>query len=176
MKVYLIRHSEPDFSQVDQAGYVGYGRDLTRLTPNGIKIAQKAAHDPIFQQIQLLLISPYTRTMETALEIIKQHPNIPTQVELLLHEWRPDLTGRKLTGLPQVNAAFKDYLHNTHNSKMDYETADQIVARVESVLDKYKNTYDSIGVITHGQVIRRMLKMDMRTSIPYCGIYKLNYK
>ena len=175
MKVYLIRHSQPDFKQVDQAGYVGYGRDLTRLTPYGIKVAQKAALDPIFDQMQLLLVSPYTRTMQTAMEIVKIHPDLPTQVELMLHEWRPDLTGRKLTGYPQVKAAYNDYLNNTHNSGMDYETADQIVNHVSSVLDKYKKDYDCIGCVTHGQVIRRMKGMDMRTQIPYCGIYRLDY-
>lgn len=43
MKIYLIRHSEPDFSQVDAAGYTGLARDLTRLTPKGIEIADKTA-------------------------------------------------------------------------------------------------------------------------------------
>lgn len=174
MKVYLIRHSEPDFTQVDQAGYVGYGRDLTRLTPRGIKIAQKAATNPIFDEMQLLLVSPYTRTMETAMEIVKQHPQLPTQVELLLHEWRPDKTGRNLTGLPQVKAAYNDYLYNTHYSQMDYETAQEIVDRVTSVLEKYKDKYDCIGCVTHGQVIRRMTGSKMHSQIPYCGIYKIN--
>jgi Fructose-2,6-bisphosphatase len=176
MKVYLIRHSQPDFKQVDQAGYVGYGRDLTRLTPYGIRVAQKVALNPIFDEMQLLLVSPYTRTMQTAMEFAKKNPNLPTQVELLLHEWRPDLTGRKLTGYPQVKAAFNDYLHNTHHSNMDYETAEQLITRVKSVLDKYKDDYDCIGCVTHGQVIRRMMGLDMHTQIPYCGIYELDYK
>lgn len=175
MKVYFVRHSQPDFQQVDQAGYVGYGRDLTRLTPKGIRIARNTATNPIFDQIQLLLISPYTRTMETALEIAKQHPDLPTQVELLLHEWRPDKSGRKLTGYPQVKAAYDDYLNNTHDSGMDYETASDVISRVKIVLDKYKQKYDCIGVITHGQVIRRIMDLDMRTQIPYCGIYEMEY-
>lgn len=176
MKVYLIRHSEPDFTQVDQAGYVGYGRDLTRLTPRGIDIADKAAKNPLFNNMQLLLVSPYTRTMETALEIVRYHPQIPVTVELLLHEWRPDKTGRKLTGYPMVKAAYEDYLHNTHNSDLNYETADEVIHRVESVLDKYKDRYDTIGCVTHGQVIRRMMNINTKTQIPYCGIYRLNYK
>lgn len=175
MKVYLVRHSEPDFKQVDQAGYVGYGRNLTRLTAKGIQIAQKAATNPIFDQVQMMLISPYTRTMETALEISKQHPTIPTQVELLLHEWRPDKTGRVLTGYPQVKAAYEDYLHNTHHSGLNYETGDEVIARIVSVLDQYKDKYDTIACITHGQVIRRMMGINMKTQIPYCGIYRLNY-
>ncbi|CAJ1191583.1 hypothetical protein CPEBRM1_ABPJDJAI_01322 [Companilactobacillus paralimentarius] len=176
MKVYLIRHSETDFSQVDSHHYVGYGRDLSRITPNGIKIAQNAARNPIFNEIQLLLISPYTRTMETTLEIIKQHPTIPTQVELLLHEWRPDKPGRKLENYNQLKQIHKDYLNGTHSSGFDYETGPEIIERVSSVLNKYKDKYDCIGCATHGQVIRWMTGMDMASSMPYCGIYQLDYK
>ena len=57
MKIYLIRHSEPDFSQVDAVGYTGLARDLTRLTPNGIKIADKAAQNPAFNEIQMFEIN-----------------------------------------------------------------------------------------------------------------------
>ncbi|KRO00491.1 histidine phosphatase family protein [Companilactobacillus kimchiensis] len=174
MKVYLIRHSQPDFTQVDKAGYVGYGRDLTRLTTKGIQIADKVAQSPIFDKMQLLLVSPYTRTMETAMEFVKYN-DVPTQVELLLHEWRPDKTGRKLEGYQQVKSAYNDYVHGTHNSGFDYETPQDIINRVESVLDKYKNKYSCIGCVTHGQVIRQMVGLNLKTQIPYCGIYQIDY-
>lgn len=176
MKVYLIRHSETDFSQVDSHHYVGYGRDLSRITPKGIEIAKEAAKSPIFNEVQKILISPYTRTMETALEIVKQHPDIPTQVELLLHEWRPDKPGRKLENYDQLKQIYRDYRNNTHITDFDYETGPEIIARVSSVLDKYKDDYDCIACVTHGQVIRWMTGMDLDVEIPYCGIYEMDYK
>jgi len=72
MKVYLIRHSEPDFSQIEQNHCVGFSRELTRLTPHGIALAKQLAQSSIFDETQLLLVSPYTRAMETAMEIVKQ--------------------------------------------------------------------------------------------------------
>lgn len=175
MKVYLIRHSEPDFSQVDRSGYVGYGRELTRLTPYGVRVADKAALNPIFDKIQLLLVSPYTRTMETAMEFVKYHPEIHTQVELLLHEWRPDKSGRKLANFSQRKRAYADYIQGTHYSGLDYETPEEIKQRVYSVLDRYKDQYTCIACVTHCQVIKQIAGIKDNVQIPYCGIYEIDY-
>ncbi len=174
MKVYLIRHSEPDFQQVNQSGYMGYGRDLTRLTHNGIEIAQKASKSPILNEIQLLLVSPYTRTMETAMELVRGR-NIKTQVELNLFEWRPDKTGRELQTDEQVKQAYSDYKNGTTLGTMNPETPNDIVNRVNSVLDKYKDKYDCIGCVTHGEVIRQMANIKPDIEIPYCEIYQIEY-
>lgn len=171
MKVYLIRHSEPDFSQVDAAGYKGLARDLTRLTPKGIKIADQAAQNPIFQQVQMLLVSPYTRTMQTAHEILKYH-QIPNQVELLLHEWRPDKSNKMDASQQELDIAYQDFLNGTHNSTLDFETRDEVMTRVNSVLDRYKNKYDCIACVTHGGV---MAQYTGDREIPFCGIYEINY-
>ncbi|WP_414840774.1 histidine phosphatase family protein [Enterococcus saccharolyticus] len=80
MKLYLIRHGEPDYDQVTEANYKGFGRDLSRLTSEGIKQAQAHAKQPLFNTIELLLVSPYTRTMQTALELTRDK-DIPVLVE-----------------------------------------------------------------------------------------------
>lgn len=172
MKVYLIRHSEPDFSQVDAAGYKGLARDLTRLTPDGIKIADKAAQSPIFQEVQMILVSPYTRTMQTAHEFLKYH-QIPSQVELLLHEWRPDKANRSDATKEELDTAYQDFLNGTHNSVLDFETGDEVIARVKSVLDRYKDKYDCIACVTHGGVISQFTG---ERTIPFCGIYEIDYE
>jgi len=172
MKVYLIRHSEPDFSQVKQSKYTGYGRELTRLTTNGIKIANEVSDNPIFDQVQLLLISPYTRAMETAMEIVRHH-DIPTQVELMLYEWRPDKTGQALQTDSQVKQAYQDYQHGTRQGSLIPETPAEIKQRVGNVLAKYKNQYDCLACVTHGEVIRQMTNLKSDENIPYCGIYEI---
>lgn len=172
MKVYLIRHSEPDFSQVDQAGYTGLARDLTRLTPKGIKIADKAAQSPIFNEVQMMLISPYTRTMQTAQEFLKYH-QLPNQVELLLHEWRPDKSGKRDVTSEQLALAYNDYLDGTHTSDLDFETREEVMTRVNSVLDRYKDKYDCIACVTHGGVMTQYTGDRMT---PFCGIYEIDYK
>jgi hypothetical protein len=60
-------------------------------------------------------------------------------------------------------------------SDFDYETGSEIIDCVSFVLDKYKDKYDCIGCVTHGQVIRWMTGMDMSSSMPYCGIYQIKY-
>ena len=32
MDLLLVRHGEPDYSDVDKRGYAGHGRDLAKLT------------------------------------------------------------------------------------------------------------------------------------------------
>ena len=35
MDLLLVRHGEPDYSDVDKRGYAGHGRDLAKLTEKG---------------------------------------------------------------------------------------------------------------------------------------------
>jgi len=174
MKIYLIRHSETDFTQIDQAGCIGFSRELTRITPHGITLAKQLAHNPIFKETQLLLVSPYTRTMETAMEVIKQN-DLPTQVELMLHEWMPDKTGRKIASYRQLQEVYADYLNGTHLSGFDYESPTEVKQRVETVLDHYKSDYDCIACVTHGQVIKQLTGITDDADLEYCGIYQIEY-
>ena len=174
MKVYLIRHAEPQYEQVTEAGYVGYGRDLGALTDAGIQMAQTAALDPMWSQVQLVLSSPYTRALQTTLELVRDTP-IPVKVALGLHEWRPDVTGRELANDQQAIQAYQVYIANHRQlspaSPLHYETGAQVKTRVKKVLDRYK-AYDCIACVTHGEVIRQFVDQD---NIDYCQIFEINY-
>ena len=39
MDLLLVRHGEPDYSDVDKRGYAGHGRDLAKLTEKGVQQA-----------------------------------------------------------------------------------------------------------------------------------------
>lgn len=173
MKIYLIRHTEPDYQQVTEANYKGFGRDLSRITEKGIHQAKKLAEQPLFDEVELLLVSPYTRTMQTALEIVKERKQpLTINVELLLHEWLPDKTGTKLESCDQVGPAYQDYLNQTNFSKLECETQEEVKRRVEQVFDKYKQEYNSIVCITHAEVIKLFTGVER---VAYCGIYELEY-
>ena len=45
MDLLLVRHGEPDYSDVDKRGYAGHGRDLAKLTEKGVQQAEQAAVD-----------------------------------------------------------------------------------------------------------------------------------
>ncbi|WP_207942255.1 hypothetical protein DOK78_000653 [Enterococcus sp. DIV2402] len=172
MKIYLIRHGEPDYGQVTEAKYKGFGRDLSRLTSDGIQQAQAIANHAIFDESELLLVSPYTRTMQTALEITR-FKEIPVCVELLLHEWLPDKTGYKFENPEQMKVAYHDYLKGTKTSDLEFETKEEVYQRVASVFQHYKNAgYTCIACVTHAEVIRVFTKVER---VKYCGIYEMAY-
>lgn len=169
MKIYLIRHGEPDYGPVTNAGYTGFGRDLSPLTKQGVLQAQHCAEQPIFNEVQLILASPYTRALQTATEIVRRH-NRPLQVELGLHEWYPDKSGWQIKSGHQAMAAYDEYTTN-HGQASDsqiwnYETSADIRHRVQAVFDKYQH-YQCVACVTHSEVMRQF--GDWRR-IGYCEI------
>lgn len=175
MKIYLIRHGEPDYTDVVNNHYVGYGRDLGGLTPAGIKMAQRCALRPELQQAQLILTSPFTRAMATTIEIARQ-VNVPVKVELGLHEWQPDRSGTLIENNQQVQQAYTQYKLTPHSRPADfpypYETADEVQARVKAVFAKYAVHYDRIACVTHGEVMSQLVEQD---TFDYCEIQTINY-
>ncbi|BDZ31689.1 histidine phosphatase family protein [Lactiplantibacillus sp. WILCCON 0030] len=175
MKIYLIRHGEPDYTDVTANHYVGYGRDLGGLTPAGIKMAQRCAQQPELQQVQLILTSPFTRTMATTLEIARQ-VDVPVKVELGLHEWQPDRTGTLIENKAQVLESYTQYQRTPHqrpaNFPYPYETSDEVRARVTAVFDKYAKQYDCIACVTHGEVMHQLTG---QAKFDYCEIWPMTY-
>lgn len=172
MKIYLIRHGDPDYHQVTEAKYKGFGRDLARLTETGIAQARANAGHSIFDEIELVLTSPYTRAMQTTLEMVR-FQSVPVIVELLLHEWLPDKTGTKLASAEQVPSTYLDYLHGTNQSPLQCESKEEVYQRVSQVFDIYKSKgYKCIACVTHAVVIRLFTGLE---TIDFCGIYELNY-
>lgn len=169
MKIYLIRHGEPDYGPVTNAGYTGFGRDLSPLTKQGVLQAQHCAEQPIFNEVQLILASPYTRALQTATEIIRRH-NRPLQVELGLHEWYPDKSGWQIKSGHQAMAAYDEYTANhgqaNETQTWDYETSADIRHRVQAVFDKYQH-YQCVACVTHSEVMRQF--GDWRR-IGYCEV------
>ncbi|MCG0555070.1 histidine phosphatase family protein [Lactiplantibacillus plantarum] len=170
MKVYLIRHSEPTYQQVTTAGLTGFGRELGGLTDRGIMLAQQCAQQPLFAQVQLILSSPYTRALQTALEIVRFN-DIPLKVELGLHEWLPDNTGSRTDTDEQATTAYKLYRQHagkrTTASPLPYESAAEMKARVLATLNKYAASYDCIACVTHGEV---MQQFGDQKDVDYCGV------
>lgn len=173
MKVYLIRHSEPTYQQATDAGLQGFGRELGGLTENGIVIAQKLAQQPIFDHVQLILASPYTRALQTGLELVRFN-DIPLKVELELREWQPDNTGSRTDTDEQASVAYQLYRQHAGrrvtNSSLHYETAAEVKSRVLATLSKYAPTYDCIACVTHGEVMRQF---GDQQDIEFCGVREI---
>lgn len=169
----LIRHGEPDYTEIDKRKYKGFGNDLAPLTENGIEQVISAAKDPILSNAELIITSPYTRTMHTA-SILSKELNIDFKVELDLMEWIPDKT-YSYDDYAQVvkwREIFDSNDGKHVNPSDKWEEKVEIFNRVQNVLKKYDN-YSKVIVVTHGIVITTLTGVYK----PHCAqIVKYDFK
>ena len=69
---YLVRHGKPDYSELYEKGFWGFGRDFAPLSEEGIRQAEAAARDERLKGASIIVSSPYTRALQTA-QIIPKH-------------------------------------------------------------------------------------------------------
>ncbi|MGI4776053.1 MAG: histidine phosphatase family protein [Janthinobacterium lividum] len=168
---FLIRHGETDWSLNEKYHLKGEYRDLPSLTQNGINQAKELANDPRLRKAEFILSSPYTRALQTA-AVISRIANLDIAVEYDLREWQPDIN-LEVSNLKQLKNAIDDYenekgIHPLGITK-SWESKSSLKERVSGVLNKYLK-YDTIGVVTHEQVIKSLQDVD---KIPFCKIYEL---
>ncbi|MBE5961789.1 MAG: histidine phosphatase family protein [Lachnospiraceae bacterium] len=90
LKIVFMRHSEPDYSFVEERKFIRHGLDLAQLSENGIQIAERASWDSRLDDAEIIVSSSYTRALQTA-AIISKNRNLDIKIEVDLHEWIPDL-------------------------------------------------------------------------------------
>lgn len=159
MKLYLVEHGEPDYSEVEKAGYMGHGLDLAKLTERGRKEAEKAAEDLRLKNAEIIIASPYTRALQTA-AILSQKLDKPLIVETLLHEWMPDVTFqyRNADHMPEILEEMRRQGGEWNEScQYHWESISHLGERVFSSLKKYLS-YSTAIVAAHGLVIQRFVK------------------
>lgn len=175
MKIVFIRHGEPDKSLVDKKGFIGQGRDMAPLTELGISQSEQVCKNPLLKGAQIIVASPYTRTLQTA-AIISRNTGLNIKVEVDIHEFIPDKTFR-------VKGEEEDfYLHKDFkNCKGEYpegesrnwETITEIIKRSKPVFNKYIDLgYEKIIVVSHGGLIRRYTGA---VEINYCEVCEVDY-
>ena len=167
-KFILIRHGEPTYKEVENLGFKGHGFDLAPLTSNGILEVKETIKDEIFKNSDILISSPYTRTMQTA-SIITSKYNLDINVEILLHEWIPDLTGTYHTKEEMVRnlrIARRAFEGKTKTEDLTFinniEPLEEVKKRGLLVLDKYTN-YNKVIVVTHGMMINMLTNKKLHT-------------
>lgn len=175
MKIVLIRHGKPDYAPVDERGFIGHGRALAPLTPEGVEQAECAADSPELKGVQLLVASPYTRALQTA-AIISRKTDIPLTVEVDLREWQPDMTYQCRTS-EESFALHQDFWackgEYPEGESRKWETINQIIARIDPVYRRYYDAgYEKIAVVAHGGVIRRLTGKGI---VPYCAPETVEY-
>ncbi|MCR5771543.1 MAG: histidine phosphatase family protein [Butyrivibrio sp.] len=160
-KYYFIRHGETDFTEADTKIYQGWGFNMLTLSRKGISQIRDAANDQRLKDAQIIVTSPYGRTMHTA-AILSKELGIDMVVETDLHEWVADAD---YNYLPEKEAmtSFRDFSENkgimNADCKYNWETAASIFKRTKSVLEKYSN-YDAVIIVCHGTVMQYFLGVE----------------
>ncbi len=161
-KFILVRHGKPIYDDVIKYGFRGHGIALAPLSEEGIKEVEKTSKDFIFNDCDLLISSPYTRAMQTA-SIISSRHQLPINVEVLLHEWIPDLSNNYNTieeFINNIRIAKYEYKIGKDNPHFKYsdniESLVHVRERALSVLSKYLG-YDKVVVVTHGLLINTLI-------------------
>jgi len=166
-KFILVRHGKPIYDEVLKAGFTGHGIAFAPLSQEGIEEVEKTSKNSIFMNSDILISSPYTRTMQTA-SIFSSRYNLPINVEILLHEWIPDLDNKYNTVSEftrNIHIAKEEYQKGLNDPNFHYnekiESLVHVRERALSVLSKYFD-YDKVIVITHGLLINTLFDEDIR--------------
>ena len=175
-RIVFIRHGEQDYSDVLSRKYIGHGVDLATLTENGIKMVEDISFDNRFDNAELIVSSPYTRTMQTA-AIISRNRQLDIRVELDLQEWIPDLSFQLSSEEEILNAEnlctqYKGECPD--DCEVKFEDFTSVFSRAKTALLRY-SSYSKIIVVAHSAhsvVIRRFVSYP---NIPHCGIAEFDF-
>ena len=164
MKIIFVRHGEPDYRELEERSYTGFGMDLAPLSKEGRQQAQELCQNPLLQSADLLVTSAVTRALETASYVVRA-TDLPLRVEPLLHEWQV-----YETGIENFERARCLFLENKGellpNSPIQYETAAEMKSRFLESMAKYRE-HQTVVVITHRMLMRQFVPNE---KIDFCQV------
>lgn len=157
---YLVRHGEPDYSEINTKIYSGFGSNMCPLTEKGRNQIRDTAQDARLHNADVIITSPYTRALQTA-AILSKELGLDILVETDLHEW---LANKNYIYVDD-DIADKNYNqfhenkgHYPEGEEKDWETFEMMKNRAVAVLEKYKD-YKNVIVTCHGMLIEAISGM-----------------
>ena len=164
MKIIFVRHGEPNYLELEERSYTGFGIDLAPLSEKGRQQAQELCKNPLFGSADILVSSAVTRALETA-SYLASAIGFPLRVEPLLHEWQV-----YESGVENFEKARTLFLENNGslppNSPIQYETAEEMRSRFLKSMHKYRN-YQTVVVVTHRMLMRQFVPDE---KIDFCQV------
>ena len=164
MKIIFVRHGEPDYRELEERSYTGFGMDLAPLSEKGRQQAQELWQNPLLQSANLLVTSAVTRALETA-SYVSCATGLPLRVEPMLHEWQV-----YEVGIENFEKARCLFLENKGellpNSPIQYETATEMKSRFLESMAKYRD-YQTVIVVTHNMLMRQFVPNE---KIDFCQV------
>ena len=161
-KFYFIRHGHMDSSMAGQKFYKGFSYNMMTLSEKGISQIYEASKNEILKDAELIIASPFGRTMHSA-AILSKELNVDIKVETDLHEWMADSVNYEYLPDEEAMRAYKCLNDNKgkhpEGEECTWESADQMKERVLKVLDKYKD-YKAVIVVCHGTLMQYVLEIE----------------
>ena len=164
MKIIFVRHGEPDYRELEERSYTGFGMDLAPLSEKGRQQAQELCQNPLLQSANLLVTSAVTRALETA-SYVSCATGLPLRVEPMLHEWQV-----YEAGIENFEKARCLFLENKGellpNSSIQYETAAEMKSRFLECMTKYRE-HQTVVVVAHRMLMRQFVPDE---KIDFCQV------
>ena len=164
MKIIFIRHGEPDYRELEERSYTGFGIDLASLSEKGRHQAQELRKNLLLSSAEIIVSSAVTRALETA-SYVACATGLPLRVEPLLHEWQV-----YESGVENFEKARTLFLENNGslppNSPFQYETAEEMRSRFLKSMRKYRD-YQTVVVVTHRMLMRQFVPDE---KIDFCQV------
>ena len=164
MKIIFVRHGEPDYRELEEHSYTGFGIDLVPLSEKGRQQAQELSKNPLLCSAEIIVSSAVARALETA-SYLACATGLPLRVEPLLHEWQV-----YESGIAAFEEARTLFLENNGEllptSPIRYETAEEIKSRFLESMAKYRD-YQTVIVVTHNMLIRQFVPNE---KIDFCQV------
>ena len=164
MKIIFVRHGEPDYRELEERSYTGFGMDLAPLSEKGWQQAQELSKNFLLHSADLLVSSAVTRALETA-SYVSCATGLPLRVEPLLHEWQV-----YESGIDRFEEARRLFLENNGellpNNPIQYETATEMKTRFLECMAKYRD-HQTVVVVAHRMLIRQFVANE---KIDFCQV------
>ena len=164
MKIIFVRHGEPDYRELEERSYTGFGMDLAALSEKGRQQAQELCQNSLLQSADLLVTSAVTRALETA-SYVARATGLPLRVEPLLYEWQVYETGTE--NFERARTLFLE--HNgaiLPDSPIHYETAVEMKTRFLECMAKYRE-HQTVVVVAHRMLTRQFVPDE---KIDFCQV------
>ncbi len=156
---YFVRHGQMDTSMAGKKFYKDFSYNMMTLSEKGVGQIKETAKDVRLANAQLIIASPFGRTMHSA-AILSKELNIDMRVETDLHEWLADAVTYEYLPDEIAEKSYKALKENGGQHPTDkkclWESSEQMKKRVMKVLDKYKD-FDSVIVVCHGTLMQYVL-------------------
>ena len=164
MKIIFVRHGEPDYRELEERSYTGFGIDLAPLSEKGRQQAQELSTNPLLPSAEIIISSAVTRALETASYVVCA-TGLPLRVEPLLHEWQV-----YESGIDRFEEARRLFLENNgellQNSPVQYETVVEMKSRFLECMAKYRE-HQTVVVVAHRMLIRQFVANE---KIDFCQV------